>query len=429
MSRRLALPLALVLALGASCKKTSGDARPESSRPRDTGAASSNGEANPTTPAPARLAGDVERGRSLVAKYECSRCHDGTGLASAPFVKHCFECHRAIDQDKFEEHFKVPKDKIDEWKKTVAIYLNVPSFEKAGARYEPGFIQAFLQKPHKIRPNMVSSMPRLNLDAQQAADIAAYLTREAPPPGDSTLGDATAGRSVLEGKACGTCHTFSGVADLPQKPDHEHADHKGKDAIELAPDLRYTRERMTAASVMRWLRDPTAMKPDTLMPNLKLSDQEVKDAAAYILTTPLAPPVKKAIPKRLPPLDRKVTFEEVDQRVLHKTCRHCHTDPDIARGDGGPGMTGGFGFIPRKLNLSSYEGVATGLLDEKGERVSVFSLNKNGVPRLLAALLARQKEEAGEIDPEARGMPLGLPALSAEDVQIVESWIAQGRPK
>ena len=61
--------------------------------------------------------------------------------------------------------------------------------------------------------------------------------------------------------------------------------------------------------------------------------------------------------------------------------------------------------------------------------MSVFAPTKDGTPRLVAALIARQKEEAGQIDPEVRGMPLGLPALTAEQVQIVESWIAQGRPQ
>ena len=61
--------------------------------------------------------------------------------------------------------------------------------------------------------------------------------------------------------------------------------------------------------------------------------------------------------------------------------------------------------------------------------MSVFTKTKDGTPLLVAAVLARQKEEAGEIDPEARGMPLGLPALTAEQVQIIESWVAQGRPQ
>jgi hypothetical protein len=49
--------------------------------------------------------------------------------------------------------------------------------------------------------------------------------------------------------------------------------------------------------------------------------------------------------------------------------------------------------------------------------------------RLVAVLLARHKELAGQVTPGLRGMPLGLPALSAEQIQLVESWIAQGRPQ
>jgi hypothetical protein len=45
------------------------------------------------------------------------------------------------------------------------------------------------------------------------------------------------------------------------------------------------------------------------------------------------------------------------------------------------------------------------------------------------ALLARHAEERGAATGEVRGMPLGYPALSLEDIQLVETWIAQGRPR
>lgn len=426
MTRPLVLSLALSLALAGGCKKTSGGANPEAlSSASAGGSASPVGQVSPTTPNPPHLAGDPERGRSLVEKFECSRCHDGTGLASAPFEKHCVTCHQDIWTDKF----KAKPDKIAKWKQTVVHYLNAPSLELAGDRLEPGFIQAFLLKPHKLRPNMVSSMPRLRITEQEAADVAAYLTKGGKPSAEPPSGDQAAGRVVLESKACGTCHLFSGVPDLPMKPAMTTPWQKGNDAIELAPDLRYVRERMSFGKLVRWLLDPPQVKPGTLMPKLGLSEKEAKDAAAYLLGAKLAPLLTKPIPARLPVLERKVTFEEVDREVLQKTCRHCHTNPDIARGDGGPGMTGGFGFVPRKLDFSTYESTNGGLLDLKGERMSVFAKTRDGTPLLVAAVLARQKEEAGEIDPEARGMPLGLPALTAEQVQIVESWVAQGRPQ
>jgi hypothetical protein len=44
-------------------------------------------------------------------------------------------------------------------------------------------------------------------------------------------------------------------------------------------------------------------------------------------------------------------------------------------------------------------------------------------------MLARRLEVRGEIDAEHLGMPLGFPPMSAEHIQLVESWIAQGRPR
>src|SRR6185295_17222268 len=97
-------------------------------------------------------------------------------------------------------------------------------------------------------------------------------------------------------------------------------------------------------------------------------------------------------PARLPLLARPVTFAEVDRRVLSVTCRHCHTNPDSAGGDGGPGNTGGFGFTPRRLDLSTYTGVSSGYVARDGERHSVFAETDDGVPYLVAALTARRSE-------------------------------------
>jgi hypothetical protein len=127
-------------------------------------------------------------------------------------------------------------------------------------------------------------------------------------------------------------------------------------------------------------------------------------------------------------LSRRIGFDEVNERVFAVTCRHCHTNPDGAGGDGGPGNTGGFGFKPRKIDFSSYQGIQSGGVTRAGERVSLFAPTKEGLPRLVAALVARQREDAGQVSEEVRGMPLGLPALTAEQIQLVESWVEQGRP-
>ena len=83
-----------------------------------------------------------------------------------------------------------------------------------------------------------------------------------------------------------------------------------------------------------------------------------------------------------------------------------------------------------RLDLATYGGIQSGALGPDGQRRSVFaSLDDRGVPRLVAALWARHEEVAGRVDPAIRGMPLALPPLPAEEIQLVETWITQGRPQ
>jgi len=164
------------------------------------------------------------------------------------------------------------------------------------------------------------------------------------------------------------------------------------------------------------------------MPKLGLSEVEARDLAAFLSFGELQAPSSPARFERLPVLARRVGFDEVNEQVFAGTCRHCHTNSDLAAGDGGPGNTGGFGFKPRKIDFSSYQGIQSGGVDAHGQRVSLFTPTSEGVPRLVAALVARAREDAGQESDEVRGMPLGLPPLTGEQIQLVESWVAQGRP-
>jgi hypothetical protein len=201
----------------------------------------------------------------------------------------------------------------------------------------------------------------------------------------------------MDVKGCGLCHRMTGVSPvhpgmLPTGvtvPDMARA-------IRLAPDLRFTRDRWRAASLVAWLEDPSKVKPDTLMPSMGLGPDEARSIAAYILQTALGPAEARAMPARLAALDRPVTYDEVATRVFRKTCWHCHGEPDFERGDGGPGNSGGFGFKGRGLNLSDYVSTFAGYIDDSGQRASAFAASSDGTPYIVAAMLARQKEETGE---------------------------------
>lgn len=362
--------------------------------------------------------------QALLDHYQCSRCHNGTGQAPAPKEKHCVHCHQSI----LSGTFSAPPVELARWQKNLVSLRAVPSLTAIEKRLRRKWVASFLLKPVDLRPALPATMPRLNITPREAEILSRYLVPvEAPLPPPSKEGIA-AGRVLLDTLGCGTCHQFTGVA--PAKP--APAAIPSKDfatALLLAPDLRYTRERFQPGALAAWLRAPTEQKPDTLMPTIAMTVSQSEQLAAYLLYAPLAPPTTTPVPLRLPILSRRVGFEEVNAAVFRRTCWHCHSSADYALGDGGPGNTGGFGFRPRGLNLASYPDVAAGSLDDHGERRSVFLPLSDGTPRLLAHLLARQQEEAGKTISGIRGMPLGLPALSPQQLQLVESWIAQGRPR
>lgn len=370
---------------------------------------------------------DVARGKELVLTYQCNRCHDGTGHPATEDGKHCVHCHTNI----MEGRFDAPAATLARWKPRVKELADAPSLTAIGKRYERSWIERYLLQPSDLRPHLHQTMPRLALSQADARDVSAYLVGEQglAPATDSSGADMGKGRQLLETKGCGSCHVFTGVAALPSSSPPAMEPKAFERGHRLAPDLRVARERMTAARMIAWLEDPKAVKPDSAMPNIALTPAEARDIAAYVLGVELTAPPARPKVARLPVLERKVTFKEVDEKVFHRTCWHCHSEPDYAIGDGGPGNSGGFGFKPRGLNLSDYSGIAAGYLDEKGERASVFAKDDEGVPRIVRAMLARHDEENGAETGPVRGMPLGYEPIALEDIQLVETWVAQGRPR
>ncbi|MFO0679297.1 MAG: c-type cytochrome [Polyangiaceae bacterium] len=380
--------------------------------------------------------GDPIRGRALVERFECNRCHEGTGLATPPLEKQCVSCHKDIVRGKH----KAPSDFVNaRWVSRVTQLADAPSLDNAYGRLKPEWIATFVRNPHDLRPKLVLTMPRLAITDAEARDVAAYLAPRADTKADDLedklvleRGNAPVGRELMIAKGCGTCHAMTGAtlpgAILPtdvKVPDLDTG-------MRLAPDLRFTRERMRPARVQEWLLRPEEIRPGTPMPNFKLTAEEARNIAKAIVADRLDP-LPAAEPVEVPkPLDREVTFAEVQATVLKRTCWHCHSDPDLERGDTGPGNSGGFGFAPRGLNLAEYTGVFAGATDDKGERHSIFAPMKDGTPRIVAALLARHREERGlppDPDADLRGMPLGLPPLPMDEIRLVATWIAQGRKR
>jgi cytochrome c2 len=354
--------------------------------------------------------------RDLFVKFECTRCHDVPAIAEAPRDKHCVRCHQQIHDGSFAaapEHLAHWRDRITSlrWAPTLA----------AADRLRRDYIRDFLLAPHDVRPGLPAEMPRLPLSPDDAARLAAHLS----PDDDGALGGGNPanGEQLYRGLGCARCHRFTGAAvDDPAM----HTAGRGQSKPEewaLAPDLRRARDRVRPGVLAAWIAAPRGA-----MPEQGVTADGARDLAAFIATTPLAPEVPRAPVARLPLLERPVLWAEVEAKVFKHLCWHCHAVPDYARGDGGPGNTGGFGYKPRGLDVSSYAGISSGAVDDTGEPRSIFAKMPDGMPRVIGHLLARHAEEAGTYSPTV-GMPLGLPPLPLEEIQLVDSWIAQGRPQ
>jgi cytochrome c2 len=103
-----------------------------------------------------------------------------------------------------------------------------------------------------------------------ATGCGATATQIAVPDGDSSRGEQLVGSF-----GCGACHTIAGI--------------KGADAtigpsLEDFADHRYIAGRLpnNLPNLLRWLENPQAVDPGTLMPNLGIAEPQARDLAAYL---------------------------------------------------------------------------------------------------------------------------------------------------
>lgn len=115
-----------------------------------------------------------------------------------------------------------------------------------------------------------------SLGASVAAEAAPTPMPTAAPP-TPTLAPAAYGRALFQYKGCASCHRHDGL-DLARVSVAD-ADRFFAGVIG-APDL--THYRPDPAFVRQWLRDPEAVRPNTDMPNLNLSEEEIEALLAFL---------------------------------------------------------------------------------------------------------------------------------------------------
>ncbi len=89
--------------------------------------------------------------------------------------------------------------------------------------------------------------------------------------------EAAEGRRVFNATACVNCHAIAGTgAEGHFAPDLTHLMSRETIASGIASN--------NAAELRRWVQNPAAIKPGSLMPSMNLTDKELDEVTAYLLT-------------------------------------------------------------------------------------------------------------------------------------------------
>ena len=115
-----------------------------------------------------------------------------------------------------------------------------------------------------------------------AAGLSA-CTEPAEPPAFLRVGggEPERGRSLIQAHGCGTCHTIEGV--------------RGARGSVGPPLVKFAERNLLAGilpnvprNLIAWLKDPPAIRPQTGMPALGLSESDARHIAAYLYTLGVA---------------------------------------------------------------------------------------------------------------------------------------------
>jgi len=168
-----------------------------------------------------------------------------------------------------------------------------PELTKVHERRGPIFIRAMLKDPQGMYPGE-RKMQQYDLTDEEIDAFIAYfewvgrIDTNGFPPKPSLLQvampagpDQTAivdrlDRPKVFNQLCIACHALGGQGG------------------NVGPPLDNVGERMTRDEFITWLDDPQAIRPGTAMPDLPLSDPQIKELAAFLVqlqgASPIAPP-------------------------------------------------------------------------------------------------------------------------------------------
>lgn len=233
-----------------------------------------------------------------ISNYGCTLCHHGQGVGLTVEKGHgfeenwesprlplaytqasCFECHENVyglkGAEKGAEGKSIFVEKGCYGCHDARVRTDLPKFstpfngipQKVSGK---AWLAAWISDPKAIRPSTL--MPTFRLTDAQRADLAAFLYTinddelKANMSKDAK-GSAQTGKDVFVQKACVACHS-------------DKVDEAGQSR--RVPQLAGAGLKLNADWLITWITNPVAVNPDTWMPKLELTNDDIVNLAAYV---------------------------------------------------------------------------------------------------------------------------------------------------
>ena len=212
-----------------------------------------------------------------MTEASCAKCHketvfvpEGPNLSLAYGLYEragCYACHKSRG---FEELRKPG-----------------PDLTRIASKLEPDWVARWVREPRAIKPS--TWMPRIWYNANTSAPedaarneaeidaVVAYLFANSEEHDFAVSaparGDSAQGQQILESVGCLGCHVTGDEGRSEAGPRRT-----------FGQPLQNIGNKTTYEWLFDWVRDPQHFSPATYMPDLRLTDQEVSDVAAYLET-------------------------------------------------------------------------------------------------------------------------------------------------
>jgi len=280
-----------------------------------------------------------------VERFGCSPCHEGQSSAlqsvkfAHGFVKFweyplhegkfvaagCNKCHA---RELFTDH----ADELNKGKRMVyemgcfgcheirgyeSVERIGPNLNRLTHKLQPNFVYGWLRNNKEFRPH--TRMPNAMYTEREALAATAYLysvqDQAWQPVKKALAGNAARGQELVESVGCNACHVAT---------DEERARRQDGRSYDIGPDLATVGLKTSEEWIYDWVKNPKHFAPETQMPNLRLSDQEAADIAAYIKDLSRGKSLPAGYTTTLADLNDAQLISEGKALIRNFGCHGCH---------------------------------------------------------------------------------------------------------